>query len=360
MSAKQPKRLLIMNILDILKRYTDADHRLSQKEIAEILRKEYDMTADRKSIRRNLMNLMDCGYPIEYSETIRMTPDSDTGEPEESYVWSDFYLDRDFTDGELRLLIDALLFSQHVPYSQCKDLVEKLEGLSNIYFRSRVKHIARMPVDRADNKQLFLNIELLDEAISKKRKVAFHYLEYGTDKRQRSKRREDGTVREYIISPYQMAAREGKYYLICNYDKYDDISNYRIDRIANLRLLDEPAKPFERLKWADGLPLDLAQYMKEHPYMYAADQVQVKLRVCLDMISDVIDIFGREVRFEDEDETGVTVTTQTNALAAAQFAKSYGPDVVILAPERLRQQVKKELESACEAYNIEKEGIKND
>ena len=37
MYGKQPKKLLIMNILDILKRYTDENHRLSQKEIVEIL-----------------------------------------------------------------------------------------------------------------------------------------------------------------------------------------------------------------------------------------------------------------------------------------------------------------------------------
>ena len=37
MYETQPKKLIIMNILDILRRYTDADHRLSQKEIAEIL-----------------------------------------------------------------------------------------------------------------------------------------------------------------------------------------------------------------------------------------------------------------------------------------------------------------------------------
>lgn len=43
--------------------------------------------------------------------------------------------------------------------------------MSNIYFRSRVGHIARLPVDQSDNKQLFLNIEMLDEAISKGRKV---------------------------------------------------------------------------------------------------------------------------------------------------------------------------------------------
>lgn len=84
--------------------------------------------------------------------------------------------------------------------------------------------------------------------------------------------------------------------------------------------------------------------------MYSADRVLVKLRVCPAMVSDVIDLFGREVRFEDEDETGVTVTTQTNALAAAHFAKSYGPDVVLLEPASLREQVKKELETACEAY----------
>ena len=154
-----------MNILDILRKYSDEEHRLSQKDITEILKTEYDMTADRKAIRRNILNLMDCGYNIEYSESIRMVPNPKTGQPEESYLWSDFYLERDITDGELRLLIDSLLFSKHIPYSQCKELVGKLESLSNVYFRSRVKHIARLPDDKTDNKQLFLNIELLDEAI---------------------------------------------------------------------------------------------------------------------------------------------------------------------------------------------------
>ena len=44
MYAKSPKKLIIMNILDILKRYTDENHRLSQKEIQDILEREYDMT----------------------------------------------------------------------------------------------------------------------------------------------------------------------------------------------------------------------------------------------------------------------------------------------------------------------------
>lgn len=350
MSMKQPKRLLILNILNILKQYSDENHRLSQREIADILESEYDMAADRKAIRRSLLDLINCGYQIEYSEVIRMIPNPKTGQPEESYIWSDFYLEREFTDSELRLLIDGLLFSRHIPYSQCKDLVEKLEGLSNVYFRSRVRHIAKMPEDRTDNKQLFLNIELLDEAISRCRKVSFHYLEYGVDKHLYPKARPDGTVREYVISPYQMAAREGKYYLICNYDKYEDISNYRVDRIADIKILDEPIKPFDKLRWAGGRPLDLAEYMKEHPYMYSSGNVRVKFRIVRAMISDVIDLFSSDVRFSDEDENGVTVTTTTNELAMEQFAKNFAPDVVVLEPESLREKVKSSFEQTLKFY----------
>ena len=65
MYAQQPKKMLVMNILDILRKYTDEDHRLSQKDIIEILKTEYGMTADRKAVRRNLTNLMEAGYEIE-------------------------------------------------------------------------------------------------------------------------------------------------------------------------------------------------------------------------------------------------------------------------------------------------------
>ena len=129
---------------------------------------------------------------------------------EETTILSDFYLERQFTDGELRLLIDGLLFSRHVPYSQCRELVEKLEGLSNIYFRSRVGHIARLPVDQSGNKQLLLNIEMLDEAISKGRKVRFHYTEYGLDKKLHLRARPDGSPREYVISPLSDGRPGGK------------------------------------------------------------------------------------------------------------------------------------------------------
>lgn len=350
MVTQQPKKLIILNILDILKKYTDEEHKLSQKQIEDILRQEYGMTADRKAIRRNLMNLIDFGYDIGYSESLRIMPNPKTGELEENMKLSDFYLQRDLTDGELRLLIDTLLFSRYIPYQQCKDLIHKLEQMSSNYFRSHVKHIACISKDKAENKQLFLNIELLDEAISNNRKVSFYYLEYGTDKKQHIKTRPDGSPRLYCVSPYQMAAKEGKYYLICNYDKYDDISNYRLDRITDLTILDERRKPFSKLSGSNGQPLNLSEYMKEHPYMYSSENIRVTFRIIKAMVSDIIDLFGTDLQFSDETEDSVTVSVYTNERSALQFAKSFAPDVRILLPQRLRDSMKQELARALEEY----------
>jgi hypothetical protein len=198
---KHSKKMLIMNILDILKKYSDENHRFSQKQISDILESEYQMEADRKSIRRNLLDLEEFGFDLNYSETVRMVPakNPETGKPlidpktgeekmKEFVILLDFYLEREFTDSELRLLIDSMLFSQHIPNNQCRPLVKKLEGLFNVFFKNRCQYISRMPIRDENNKQLFLNFELLDEAISRNRKVFFKYLEYRTDKKMKHPR----------------------------------------------------------------------------------------------------------------------------------------------------------------------------
>ena len=364
MSDIHTKKLLILYILDILQKYTDEEHRLSQKEIQDILKKEYEMPVDRKAIKRNLLNLIEYGSSIEYREVSRkeifrkksVVSDEDSldledkGIPEDDLLWTDFYLKQKFTNEELRLLIDSLLFSKHIPYSQAKKLITKLESLSNIYFKSRSQYIYPLPVDRTDNKQVFYNISILDEAIRKKQKVLFEYAEYHTDKKMHLKKREDGSVREYVVTPYQMAVQEGKYYLICNYDKYDDISNYRVDRIRNIQVLEEKGKPFETLKWSGHQPMNLNEYMKEHVYMYSSENAFVKFRIVKAMISDVIDLFGKGVNFSEETDTHVSVSVHVNERAAEQFAKNYAPDVVILQPKRLRDKLRDDLKKAWEAY----------
>ena len=343
MDTLKPKKPLLL-ILEILRKYTDENHRLSQKDIADILKNEYGLQVDRKTVRRNITTLLELGYPIEYSEALRMMPNPKTGALEESCILSDFYLEREFTDAELRLLIDSLLFSKHIPYSQCKELVGKLEGLSNRYFKSRVRFISTLPETAPKNGQLFYTIEILNEAIDKGKQVAFTYNEYGTDKKLHPKR-----DREYIVNPYQMAATNGRYYLIGNYDKYDDLANYRLDRITNIRLLDTPVKPKEQVKGA-GKSFSLPKHMAEHLYMFSGESIPVTFRMKKNILNDVIDWFGTEIVFSDETENEVTARVTVNWHAMRHWALQYCRHVRVLAPADLAQTVQEDLRSALGNY----------
>lgn len=100
-----PKKMIIINILNILKKYSDMDHRLTGQEIMEHLKKEYYMDVDRKTVKRNLMNLLDLDCGIDYEEITRTD-----NKGKETSICTNWYIQRDFDDSELRLIIDSLLF----------------------------------------------------------------------------------------------------------------------------------------------------------------------------------------------------------------------------------------------------------
>ena len=349
MYTAQPKKLLILQILDILRKHSDENHRLSQKEIAGLLEKEYGVTAERKAVKRNLMDLIEYGYPIEYDEIKRSTANRVTGEADDTSKLSGFYLAHDFSESELRLLIDGLLFSKHIPYSQCRELVEKLEGLSNTYFRSRVRHIRTMPDTMPPNKQLFYTIEVLDDAISQMKQAAFCYNSYGVDKKLHPRLNEDGSVKEYIVSPYQIAAANGRYYLICNTQPHDNVSHYRLDRITDIRLLDTAMRP---AKTVQGLEhgFDLPKHMAEHLYMFSGESRPVRFRAKKSILNDVIDWFGTDIRFSDESSDEVTASVSVNLKAMRLWAIQYGPYVKVLSPQSLAEEVKQDMQQALSQY----------
>lgn len=354
MPEKQPKKLLIINILDILRKYTDENHKLSQREIVDILRAEYSMNINRKSVKRNLMSLIDFGYDIEYSETVRTITDPKTGKAEENVILSDFYLVRDFTDSELRLLIDSLLFSKHISPGHRRELICKLERLSNKYFRSRMKHISPMTDSLPSNPQLFYTIEILDEAISGKKQVSLVYNRYGRDKKLHPTVGDDKKPLRQIINPYQMAAVNGRYYLICNNDNHDNAAYYQLDHITDIKLLDTSRKPMKKVKGLEN-GLDLSQYMAEHIYMFSGKSETVVMRIEKGMINAVVEWFGKDVDFYDETDSEITAKVTVNSEAIRYWALQYSLYVRIISPQELVEQMEEDIRKAAENYGINTE-----
>ena len=333
----QPKKMVLMNILDILKKYSDAEHTLTQQDIVKILKEEYNMTVDRKTVKSNLMNLLDIEDGLFYTEIERTDKNGN-----DVSLCTDWYLEREFDDSELRLLIDSLLFSKHIPYSQCKNLIEKLKGLSNVYFDKKVKHICNLPENQPQNKELFHTIDVLDDAISKNKKVSFTYNNYGLDKKLHPKR-----DWKYVVNPYQMVATNGRYYLICNYDIYGELSNYRIDRITDIQMLDEKAKPIKEAS-KDGL--NLPKHMAEHIYMFAGESAEVKFRAKNYIVDQVIDWYGKDIKIETETDEECIITVKVNRQAFFFWALQYGLHIEVLEPGDLREEIKNAIKQMSDKY----------
>jgi predicted DNA-binding transcriptional regulator YafY len=239
-----------------------------------------------------------------------------------------------------------VLFSKHIPNNRCKELIEKLEGLSSKYFKTKVKHVYNLSDKDIKNSQLFYNIEDLDDAISGGKKVAFCYNDFGADKKLHPRINSDGEARRYIVNPYRMATANGRYYLIANYDKYDNISHYRVDKISDIKILDEPVKKQKELSENINLP----KHMAEHIYMFSGESERVTMKIEKFLVNDVIDWFGKEVRFYDETEDEVTASVVVNLQAMRYWAMQYANHVEVLKPQKLRKQIKEDLVKVVGKY----------
>lgn len=123
MESFEPKKLALIRVLQVLQEYTDCDHPLTHEKIVELLKKDYGVVVERKSIGRNIALLIEAGYEIETTKK------------------GSYLAERTFEDSELHLLIDGVLSSKHITPKQSKELIEKLCAQSNKYFKKHVKHI---------------------------------------------------------------------------------------------------------------------------------------------------------------------------------------------------------------------------
>lgn len=310
--------MLNILILNILKEYSDENHRLTQQEIIRLLKTNYDMECDRRSVKNNILSLKELGYEISVDDGY-------------------YLMGKEFDDAELRMLIDSVLFSKNLTQRQAKVLIDKLCGFGNRYFSAKVTHVSNLPeMNHTDNKQMLYSLDAINDAIAENKKISFIYNDYKIDFKLHPRREE-----VYIVNPYQLVANNGRFYLIGNYDKYDNISHYRVDKMTNVKILEQRAKAKKEIvEFAKGY--NLPKHMAEHIYMFGGESVKVKFHTQESMMSEMIDWFGKDFRVRRLDNRGeIEITVNCNKNAIFFWALQYGPYVEIVEPEDIRNRIKK-------------------
>ena len=325
--ANEPKKMALIRTWDILKTHSDYEHPLTQAEIKSHLKKDYGISIERKAVSRNLSLLKEMGVEIESNR-------------------KGSYIDvRDFEDSELHMLIDGVLSSKHISTTHSKNLISKLCGLSNKYFKSCVKNITSVDDwSKTDNQELFLNIELVDEAIANKRQVKFDYNKYDIDKKLHK-----SSVQ--YVSPYQLILHNQRYYLMGYSEYWKNMVYLRMDHITNMEITEDKATPVRSVKGYEN-GIDFKLIATSMPYMYSDDPVRVTFVASVEIIDQIVDWFGHETKISrvKDDESKVKVVIKASPLAMEHWVMQYANFVEVVSPKSLRDKIGKSLKTAAKKY----------
>ena len=327
MPTFEPKKLALLRILQILQKHSDYDHPLTQDDILKYLDKEYGIELERKAVGKNIANLRDAGFEIGSCRA-------------GSYIDS-----RDFEDSELRLLIDGVLQSKHITARHSKDLIEKLCGLSNKYFRSHIKNVYSInDWSKTDNQTLFYNIDVIDEAIAEGKMVEYDYNKYGVDR----KLHKSSFAR---LSPYQLILHNQRYYLMGYSSYWGNMTFHRLDRITNMRVSERPAVPLSSVPGYEN-GIDYKQISSTLPYMYTDNPERIEFIADERIVDQIVDWFGLDIKMSAiPDNPGkVKVDLFASPNAMEHWALQYLNYVEVTKPESLRERIKESLKKATQIY----------
>ena len=320
----EEKKIALFALLDVIKEYADEEHPLAFKKIKEYIKKDYDISLDRRTFYRHIDTLNNLDFDIAtYKENKK-----------------GYYLrQREFEKSEVLLLCNAIHSSYLIPNRISKELIDKLLNTQSKYTKKQFKQSVYIEnTNKKDNKQFLLNIELLSEAINEKKIITFNYTKYNFKKELINRRDE-----LYTLSPFFLIYKDEKTYVIGTNPKYDDLTHYRVDRMMNIKKSDITIP--NKIKDEDPY-----EYSKTKLYMYHGEVHKVVLK-CDDSILDpMIDIFGKDVTIEKINNEEFILTTKSSSQGIVYLGLQYLDHLEVIEPIDAREEISKIIKSNKHKY----------
>ncbi len=213
MSEKKPvqkKKMLITAILAILREHTDAKKHIRQAPIMKLLEEEHQLTATRKSVRKNLGDLQEAGFPVKFRKG--------------------WYFEPVMSDAEMDYL-RACVMGSDLPADKRMSLLDRLASLGSSFYQPNTETLSILPVSPE-----FIGIlNALHDAIAKGHQISFRLKEEEPDDDQPRRK----------ASPYRLETREGSCYLVCRIGDDEALTEVLVENIESVRILKPLVKPLE-------------------------------------------------------------------------------------------------------------------
>lgn len=253
---------------------------------------------------------------------------------------------RDFENWELKVLIDAIVSAKFLTKSDTQAITAKLIAQSSTESGKLLSRVT--PVNshiKPDNLMIKTIIDQLLEGIRRMKKVQFQY--QVTNRYMKKELRKDGYF--YVVNPYALTWKDEHYYLICNLDKYDDLAYYRLDRMINMIILDEPIKEAKIILGENPLNR-INEYISTAVYCHTGDKITLQLLCQYGLEDEIIDYFGTGIYHQNlinGFECHVRVM-QSNGLI--YWLMQHGKQIKVLSPDCVKDTLIESLKSTLAQY----------
>ena len=331
MAKTHGQRLKILYILDFLKRESDEEHPVTARDICEFLDSQ-GISAERKSVYADISALIDYGADIVRSASPR--------------GW--FLASREFEEPEIYLLADAVRTAGFISAAKTRELVKKLDSFVSRYqAQKRENRVYFSSCAKSVNEEIFYSIDKISRAIADKKKIRFEYVNRVLS----PDRSIEKQKKEMLISPYALTWQDDHYYVIGNYEKYDNLLHLRLDRMYKVEITDMPQRHFSEVsEYTDYF--DTPDYTAKLFGMHGGEIYDIELKCSKKIIEQVADRFGEDIfikKVTDEDFCFTVRAALSDALVS--WVISYGDRVKVLEPQILRDMVISRTEKVLGLYN---------
>lgn len=329
MSKGWGQKLKILYVLDILKNHSDEQNPITAAAICEKLG-ENGISAERKSVYSDIEALIDYGYDIVYSNSPK------------GY----FLASREFEEPEIYLLCDAVRTAKFITPKKTRELVKKLDSLLSENSKNKRKNDIYVNYSqKCDNEEIFYNIDTISRAIAENKKVTFKYIS------KELKGHEFAEVKKDMkISPYALTWQDDHYYLIGNYEKYDNLLHLRLDRISKASAIDQKARFFgEVSEYKDFF--DVADYTAKIFGMFSGEMETIELCCKKKTAQTVADRFSEKIYISGvtDDEFRFSFKAAISE-ALITFIMNFGDTVKVIKPQSLKEKVVNRAEKILKNY----------
>ncbi|MBE6038885.1 MAG: WYL domain-containing protein [Anaerofustis stercorihominis] len=315
------KKLLILYVLEVLQKYSDRHHKLTQAQIISLIKRDYDMDCERKAISRHIRSLIDHGYKISTYE--------ENGEG--------YYIgQKEFTPEDAFMLWEGLMSSKYISKEEISSLVDKLSNYCGIEYRFGSSFYGGI-ISRYTYPESFIyhNIMILLTEMAANKKVSFIYNEYNTDKMIVP------TGGKRVVSPYAVVNIDNEYYLAAKEDgkKKGGMSCFKVRLISNIETTSVMCDDIKNIPGhTKGFDVDVFANDFIPPFM--GEKLTCHLRVNKENIEDIIEAFGDSIRIIDIEDDKLIIEVITNEERMYRWAIANAHIAELTEPQLLRFRIK--------------------